>query len=167
MALLPYTISRSSGTILLRTNQDVVICRRAVAQIAEELKFPLIGKTMLVTAASELGRNTVVHGGGGELAWSVLGAGDQAGLRLVFEDQGPGIADLELAMTDGWSSRGGLGFGLSGAKRLVHEFAIESILGKGTRVVVIRWRAIAVTKQSRELSPRPKVDDGTLERAST
>ena len=165
MALLSHTISHSSGTLLLRAKQDVVICRRAVAQIAEELRFSPVGKTMLITAASELGRNTVVHGGGGEVAWSVLGAGDQVGVRLVFEDRGPGIADLELAMTDGWSSHGGLGLGLSGARRLVHEFAIDSNLGKGTRVVVIRWREFAVTKQSRPFSPRPKVDDGTFELA--
>lgn len=109
---------------------------------------------MLVTAVSELGRNTVVHGGGGQLTWSVLVVGARAGIRLEFEDQGPGIADLGQAMTDGWSSHGGLGLGLSGAKRLVHEFAIDSILGKGTRVVVIRWRAIEVTVHSRKSSPR-------------
>jgi serine/threonine-protein kinase RsbT len=135
-------IPHFSGAMLLRSNQDVVFCRRTVGRIADELRFSLISKVMLVTAASELGRNAVVHGGGGACEWSILSKVDQAGIRLVFVDQGPGIPNLELAMRDRWTSGGGLGLGLSGAKRLVHEFTIESTVGQGTRVVVVRWCAL-------------------------
>jgi serine/threonine-protein kinase RsbT len=138
--------SGSTGTIPLRGSNDIVICRQVVGQIAEELKFSAIGKTMLVTAASELARNALLHGGGGEVFWTVLREGDRAGVRLVFQDNGPGIRDLKLAMTDGWTSGGGLGSGLSGARRLVHEFEVDSTIGKGTRVVVVRWRQFPVTK---------------------
>ncbi len=138
--------SGSTGSIQLRGSNDVVLCRRVIGKIAEELKFAAIGKTMLVTAASELARNALIHGGGGEVVWTVLREGDRAGLRLVFQDHGPGIADLQLALTDGWSSGSGLGLGLSGARRLVHEFTIDSALGKGTRVEVVRWRQWPVTK---------------------
>ncbi|MEA3177664.1 MAG: serine/threonine-protein kinase RsbT [Gammaproteobacteria bacterium] len=102
---------------------------------------------MLVTAASELARNALLHGGGGEVFWTVLREGDRAGVRLVFQDNGPGIRDLKLAMTDGWTSSGGLGLGLSGARRLVHEFDVDSNIGKGTRVVVVRWRQFPGTKK--------------------
>jgi serine/threonine-protein kinase RsbT len=139
--------SRSTGTIPLRDSNDVVICRQIVGQIAEALKFSAIGKTMLVTAASELARNAVLHGGGGEVVWTVLREGDRAGVRLVFQDNGPGIRDLKLAMTDGWTSGGGLGLGLSGARRLVHEFDVDSTIGKGTRVVVVRWRQFPATRK--------------------
>jgi serine/threonine-protein kinase RsbT len=87
-----------------------------------------------------IARNTVIHGGGGEFAWEVVRQGTTVGLRLTFEDHGPGIADVALAMTDGWTSGDGLGLGLSGARRLVDEFSIESAVGKGTRVVVARWK---------------------------
>jgi serine/threonine-protein kinase RsbT len=139
--------SGSTGTLPLRGGNDVVICRRVVGQIAQELKYSAIGKTMLVTAASELARNALLHGGGGEVLWTVLREGDRAGVRLVFQDHGPGIPDLKLAMTDGWTSGGGLGLGLSGARRLVHEFTIDSTIGTGTRVVVVRWRQFPVTKE--------------------
>src|ERR1700729_1044718 len=101
--------SGSTGTIPLRDGNDIVICRRIVGQIAETLRFSAIGKTKLVTAASELARNALLHGGGGEVCWTVLREGDRAGVRLVFQDHGPGIPDLKLAMTDGWTSRRGLG----------------------------------------------------------
>jgi serine/threonine-protein kinase RsbT len=139
--------SRSNGTIPLRGSNDVVICRQIVGQIAEALKFSAIGKTMLVTAASELARNALVHGGGGEVCWTVLREGDRAGVRLAFQDHGAGIADLKLAMTDGWTSGEGLGLGLSGARRLVHEFTIDSTIGTGTRVVIVRWRKFPVAKK--------------------
>jgi serine/threonine-protein kinase RsbT len=139
--------SRSTGTIPLRSGNDVVICRQIVGQIAEALKFAAIGKTMLVTAASELARNALLHGGGGEVCWTVLREGDCAGVQLEFQDHGPGIPDLGLAMTDGWTSGAGLGLGLSGARRLVHEFTIDSTIGTGTRVVVVRWRQVPVTKK--------------------
>ena len=141
--------SGSTGTIPLRDGTDIVICRRIVGQIAETLRFSEAGKTMLVTAASELARNALLHGGGGEVCWTVLREGDGAGVQLEFRDHGPGIPDLGLAMTDGWSSGEGLGLGLSGARRLVHEFTIDSTIGAGTRVVVVRWRQLPVTKKHR------------------
>jgi serine/threonine-protein kinase RsbT len=95
---------------------------------------------MLVTAASELARNTLVHGGGGRFSWEVLSTANKRGIRLSFEDQGPGIPDMQLAMRNGWTSRQGLGLGLPGAKRLVNEFDIQSTVGRGTRVVVTRWQ---------------------------
>jgi serine/threonine-protein kinase RsbT len=139
--------SSSTGTIPLRSGNDVVICRQIVGRIAEALKFSAIGKTMLVTAASELARNALLHAGGGEVSWTVLREGDRVGVRLAFQDHGPGIPDLKLAMTDGWTSGGGLGLGLSGARRLVHEFTIDSTIGAGTRIVVVRWRQLPVTKE--------------------
>jgi serine/threonine-protein kinase RsbT len=139
--------SGSTGTLPLRGSNDIVVCRQVVGRIAGELKFSAIGKTMLVTAASELARNALLHGGGGEVFWTVLREGDRAGVRLVFQDNGPGIRDLKLAMTDGWTSGGGLGLGLSGARRLVHEFDVDSNIGKGTRVVVVRWRQFPGTKK--------------------
>jgi serine/threonine-protein kinase RsbT len=93
-----------------------------------------------VTAASELARNTLIYGGGGELEWQLLADGGRLGVRLAFSDQGPGIANLELAMMDGWTSGHGLGMGLSGSKRLVNEFEIKSAPGEGTRVVITRWK---------------------------
>ena len=95
---------------------------------------------MLVTAASELARNTLIHGGGGMFSWEVMSAGSKRGIRLSFVDNGPGIADIQRAMTNGWTSGKGLGLGLPGAKRLVNEFEIQSMVGRGTRVVVARWR---------------------------
>lgn len=99
----------------------------------------LIDLTKLVTAVSELARNTVVYGGGGYMDWEVLEKDLRPGVRLTFRDEGPGIPDLKLAMTDGWTSGGGLGLGLTGAKRLVDEFELETAPGKGTRVTITRW----------------------------
>jgi serine/threonine-protein kinase RsbT len=130
----------SSGVVPLRIGQDVVICRRLVHHLADDLGFSTVGKTMVVTAASELARNTLIHGGGGELLWEAVFEGSRVGIRLVFQDQGPGIVDLGRAMTDGWSSGGGLGLGLTGAKRLVHEFSLCSVAGAGTRVTIVRWK---------------------------
>ena len=129
-----------SGAMPLRDSHNVALCRRTVAQIAQQLGFGLTGQTMLVTAASELARNAVIHGGGGECLWDVVRDGNRTGIRLVFVDQGPGIADVALAMTDGWTSGGGLGLGLSGARRLVHEFDIVSHKGEGTRITIVRWK---------------------------
>jgi serine/threonine-protein kinase RsbT len=128
------------GSLPIRGNFDVVACRQRVAQLALQLDFSVIGRTMLVTAASELARNTLIHGGGGTFSWQVIGVGTRPGLRLIFEDRGPGIPDLQLALTNGWSSGTGLGLGLPGAKRLVQEFEVQSTPGRGTRVVVARWR---------------------------
>ncbi len=114
--------------------------RQAVRQVAVERGFSLVDQTKLITAASELARNTVIYGGGGEMKWEMLLEGAKKGLRLTFEDHGPGIPDLSLAMTDGWTSGGGLGMGLTGAKRLVNEFDIATEVGKGTRVTIARWK---------------------------
>ena len=129
----------TKGSHPLRVGSDVVTCRRLVSQLAETLKFSATGRTLLVTAASEIARNTVIHGGGGELHWEVVGDSVHRGIKLEFLDRGPGISNVTLAMTDGWSSGGGLGLGLPGARRLVHEFAIESSAA-GTRVTITRWK---------------------------
>jgi serine/threonine-protein kinase RsbT len=130
----------SSGIVALHDSQGVANCRRTVRCIAQRAGYDLLGETMLVTAASELARNAVVYGGGGEMTWEVLSLGCSAGIRLTFVDHGPGIADLTRALTAGWSSGVGLGLGLTGARRLVHEFIIDSAPGKGTRVSIVRWR---------------------------
>lgn len=126
-------------TVPIRCSADVVAVRQRVRSWAAELRFSLVDQTKLVTAASELARNTYEHGGGGEVRLEVLEARGRRGLRLVFEDQGPGIPDVELALQDGYTTGSGLGHGLGGAKRLVNEFEIESTPGKGTRVAVVRW----------------------------
>ena len=127
-------------SLSLRAEQDVVLARQAVRKLTQELKFSLVDQTKMVTAASELARNTVIYGGGGVMKCELLVDGARNGLRLTFEDQGPGIPDLSLALKDGWTSGGGLGMGLSGAKRLVNEFDIASEVGKGTRVTIARWK---------------------------
>jgi serine/threonine-protein kinase RsbT len=124
----------------IRSSEDVVGVRQAVRQRAVELGFNLIDQTKIVTAASELARNTLTYGGGGSVRLDSLEEGPRRGLRLVFEDQGPGIANLELAMKDGYTTGNGLGLGLSGARRLSNEFAIDSRPGEGTRVTIVRWR---------------------------
>jgi serine/threonine-protein kinase RsbT len=124
----------------LRTEEDVVYARQAVRGWAVEMGFSLVDQTKLVTAASELARNTVVYGGGGTLHMEQLEDGIRRGLRLVFDDQGPGIADVERALQDGYTSGGGLGLGLGGARRLVNEFRIESQPGQGTRITVVKWK---------------------------
>jgi serine/threonine-protein kinase RsbT len=137
----PERISATSGKLALSTGFDVVACRLVVKRIAQALEFSAVGETMLVTAASELARNTVIYGGGGTLAWEIVRPGrTKVGLRLTFEDDGPGIPDVARAMTNGWTSGHGLGLGLSGSKRLVHEFSIESTVGVGTRITVVRWK---------------------------
>jgi len=127
-------------TLNLGTEQDIVLVRQMVRKLAQEQGFSLVDQTKLVTAASELARNTVVYGGGGTVRWELLLDGLRKGVRLCFEDSGPGIADISLAMTDGWTSGKGMGLGLSGSKRLVNEFALESDPGKGTRVTIARWK---------------------------
>lgn len=129
-----------SETMPVRTEQDIVMVRQMVRKLAQEVKFSLVDQTKFVTAASELARNTVIYGGGGDVRWEVMVDGIRNGIRLTFEDQGPGIPNMELALMDGWTSGGGLGMGLSGAKRLVNEFEIESEPGKGTRVSIARWK---------------------------
>jgi serine/threonine-protein kinase RsbT len=129
-----------SETLALRVEQDVVLARQAVRKMTQELKFSLVDQTKMVTAASELARNTVIYGGGGVMKCELLLDGAKSGLRLTFEDEGPGIPDVGLALKDGWTSGSGLGMGLSGSKRLVNDFDITSEVGKGTRVTIARWK---------------------------
>jgi serine/threonine-protein kinase RsbT len=124
----------------LKSDADVVRARQLVRDWAVELRFSLVDQTKLVTAASELARNTIIYGNGGTLKMEALTNGARTGLRLTFEDQGPGIPDIELALQDGYTTGSGLGLGLSGAKRLVNEFEIKSQVGRGTRVTVTRWK---------------------------
>jgi serine/threonine-protein kinase RsbT len=128
------------GELPLNNEHDIVLGRQAVRRLAQECGFSLVDQTKLVTAASELARNAYIYGGGGTLKWEVLLEGIKRGVRLTFLDSGPGIANLELALTDGWTSGQGMGLGLSGARRLVNEFDIESTVGVGTRVTVTRWK---------------------------
>jgi len=124
----------------LQSSEHVVAVRQAVRQRAVELGFSLVNQTKIITAASELARNTIQHGGGGRALVEVISDGARQGLRLTFEDQGAGISDIALAMRDGYSTAAGLGLGLSGAKRLSNEFSITSAPGEGTRVVITRWK---------------------------
>jgi serine/threonine-protein kinase RsbT len=133
------TIISSSGEMPLMNEHDIVLGRQVVRRMAQGQGFSLVDQTKLVTAASELARNALIYGGGGVLKWELLLDGAKRGVRLTFQDQGPGIANMELAMTDGWTSGTGLGLGLTGARRLVNEFEIESTVGAGTRVTVTRW----------------------------
>ena len=124
----------------LQTGEDVVRLRKAVRERAIAAGFSLVEQTKIVTAASELGRNTIQYGGGGRVTVSAVVNGSRQGLRLEFVDQGPGIKDIQQALTDGFTTGGGLGLGLSGAKRLSDEFEIESEPGRGTRVAIVRWK---------------------------
>ena len=124
----------------LRTEDEVVRVRQVTREWAITLGFGLVDQTKIVTAASELARNTVIYGGGGMVRLEALNDGPRRGLRLTFEDKGPGIPDIPLALKDGYSTGTGLGLGLSGAKRLMSEFEIQSAPGQGTRVAVTRWK---------------------------
>jgi serine/threonine-protein kinase RsbT len=124
----------------IASSEDVVGVRQAVRRRAVELGFNLVDQTKIVTAASELARNTLTYGGGGVMRLEIVQEGARRGLRLVFEDEGPGIANIELAMKDCYSTADGLGLGLSGARRLSNEFLIDSRVGEGTRVTITRWR---------------------------
>jgi len=130
---------RSSGTQPINIEQDVVLARQQARKLATECGMRLIDLTKLVTAVSELARNTMVYGGGGDMDWQILDDNHKVGLRLTFRDEGPGIPDIKLAMTDGWTSGSGLGLGLTGAKRLVDEFELNTEPGKGTRITITRW----------------------------
>jgi serine/threonine-protein kinase RsbT len=132
--------SVSTDTLPLTTSEHIVVVRQAVRKRAIEIGLSLVDQTKIVTASSELARNTIQHGGGGCVHVEVVSDGVRRGLRLAFEDQGPGIADIQLAMKDGYTTAGGLGLGLSGAKRLSNEFSISSTPGGGTRVVITRWK---------------------------
>ena len=124
----------------VRSPEDVVRIRHVVRQWATELRFSLVDQTKIVTAASELARNTLDHGGGGTATLEMIRSGTRQGLRLVFEDKGPGIPNMELALTEGYTTGGGLGLGLPGARKLCNEFDVVSTVGQGTRVTITRWK---------------------------
>jgi serine/threonine-protein kinase RsbT len=130
---------RKSETHPIQTENDIVSIRHGVRRLSVECRFGLIDQTKFVTAASELARNALTYGGGGTATFELLEDGPRKGVRLTFEDHGPGIPDVQLAMTDGYTTGGGLGMGLSGAKRLVNEFELETRVGVGTRVRITRW----------------------------
>jgi serine/threonine-protein kinase RsbT len=126
----------------IRTSQDIVGVRQAVRRCAVELGFNLVDQTKIVTATSELARNTLDYGGGGIATVETVRNGSRAGLRVSFIDEGPGIADITQALRDGFTSGSGMGLGLGGAKRLSNEFEIESEPGRGTRVTILRWKGL-------------------------
>jgi serine/threonine-protein kinase RsbT len=133
-------VIEATETAPVRTGDDVVKVRQAVRAQAVKIGLSLVDQTKIITAASEIARNTVDYGGGGTLRMEIVREGSRRGLRLIFEDQGPGIPDLKLALTDGWTSGSGLGLGLSGAKRLSNELDIQSAPGKGTTVTLVRGK---------------------------
>ena len=124
----------------LRSPEDIVLVRQSVRRKALALGFSLVDQTKIVTASSELARNTIGYGGGGTLRLEVVRNGMKSGLRLTFEDQGPGIADIEQALVDGFTTGQGMGLGLGGARRLSHEFEIQSAPDSGTRISILRWK---------------------------
>jgi len=130
---------QSSETLSISESEDIVLVRQAVRKKAVGLGFNLVDQTKIVTATSELARNTLEYGGGGSVTLQIVQNGRRGGVRLTFEDQGPGIADVALALKDGYTTGSGMGLGLGGAKRLSEEFEIESAPGKGTRVTILRW----------------------------
>lgn len=130
----------SGKKLPITTQDDVVRVRQAVRTIAVEVGFGLVDQTKIVTAASELARNTLDYGGGGSALLERVEKHGERGLRITFEDQGPGIADIDMALTDGYTTGNGLGLGLSGARRLSSEFEIDSRPGEGTRVVITKWK---------------------------
>ena len=125
----------------LHSSTDVVVARRMVRDWAQGLGLSVLDLTKVVTAASELARNAVVHGGGGVMHVQVVHAGDREGLRVIFKDQGPGIQEIDRAMQDGYTTGGGMGIGLPGAKRLVNEFDLLSTPAEGTCITIVRWKA--------------------------
>lgn len=129
-----------SLTLTIASDGDVVRGRQAVRDLAVAAKLSLVDQTKLVTATSELARNTLVYGGGGTLRAAIRLDGARPGVQVEFVDEGPGIPDLDLALTDGWTSGSGMGLGLSGAKRLVEEFEVDSEPGRGTRVRIVKWK---------------------------
>ena len=128
-----------SETLPIREEKDLLLVRQMVREWADKLAFSSLNQAKLVTAASELGRNALTHGGGGTVRLETLIVRERRGLRLTFEDQGPGIPDVEQALTNGFTTSGGLGLGFGGARRLVNEFNVDSRPGEGTRVVVTQW----------------------------
>jgi serine/threonine-protein kinase RsbT len=132
-----------SESLAVRTSSEVVQVRHAVRRLAVEAGFSLVEQTKIVTAASELARNMIDYGGGGMVTLEMLEEGARKGLRLTFEDKGPGIPDVQQALRDGFTSGGGMGLGLGGAKRLSNEFEIQTAVGEGTRIRIARWKGSA------------------------
>lgn len=128
-----------SESLPVRTSEDVVLVRTSVRKMAAELKFGIVDQTKIVTAASEIARNTLDYGRGGDLRMEALNNGLKRGLRLIFADRGPGIGDIELALRDGFTSGNGMGLGLGGTRRLMDEFEIVSRLNEGTIVTITKW----------------------------
>ncbi|MFI2708957.1 ATP-binding protein [Micromonospora sp. NBC_01392] len=127
------------ATQAIRSDEDVVRVRQLVRTTAVAVRLSLVDQTKLVTAASELARNTLIYGGGGSAEVTTVSDGRRRGVRIVFADQGPGIPDLDLALTDGYTTGGGLGLGLSGARRLVDDFDIRTAVGEGTEITITKW----------------------------
>jgi len=132
--------TRGTETVNIALAEDIVRVRQSTRRLAIECGFSLVDQTKMVTAASEIARNTFVFGGGGTVTLEVIEDGGRAGLRLTFEDSGPGIMNIEQAMSDGYTSAQGLGLGLGGSKRLVNQFEIRSRVGEGTTVIITRWK---------------------------
>ena len=133
--------AEKSLSVPVRVGEDVVRVRQVVRTEATGIGLSLVDQTKIITAASEIARNTIDYGGGGEMKIEVVNVQGRRGVRLVFSDKGPGIPDIEKALTDGFTTGGGLGLGLSGAKRLVNEFEIKSAPGEGTVITLLRWKA--------------------------
>jgi serine/threonine-protein kinase RsbT len=129
-----------TDVIPIAASSDIVLIRQEVRRWAVELGFSLVDQTKMITAASELARNSLDYGGGGIVRFRIVENGTKRGLQLTFEDEGPGIPDIELAMTDGYTTGKGMGLGLGGSRRLVNAFEITSAAGKGTRVTITRWK---------------------------
>jgi serine/threonine-protein kinase RsbT len=137
---MPPIVKGEAQQLEIKASGDIVLVRQAVRTVATGAGFSLVDQTKVVTAASELARNTLEHGGGGKVTLETLEDGARRGLRMIFEDQGPGISDIKLALTDGYTTGSGMGLGLSGSKRLMNEFDIWSKVGEGTRVTATKWR---------------------------
>ncbi|MFD3450709.1 anti-sigma regulatory factor [Streptomyces sp. NPDC058691] len=131
--------SRTPEVLEITANAGVVQARQLVRALAQACRLSLVEQTKLITAASELARNTLIYGGGGTMTALLVDEHGRRGVRLVFADQGPGIADVDLALTDGWTSGNGMGLGLSGSKRLVDDFVLDSTPGQGTTVTITKW----------------------------
>lgn len=126
--------------VIIQCDADVVVARQVVRRIATEIGLSLVNQTKVITAASEIARNTFVYGGGGKLIAELVADSLSPGMRLIFEDEGPGIPDVQLALSDGYTSGKGLGMGLGGARRLVDRFEIETEVGRGTRIILEKWK---------------------------
>ncbi|WP_329025998.1 anti-sigma regulatory factor [Streptomyces sp. NBC_00690] len=135
----PWTHDGELQSLPIVANEDVVRVRRLARELAQRCKLSLVDQTKFITAASELARNTLVYGGGGQARIGLVRRNGRAGAFAAFEDSGPGIPDVDLALTDGWTSGGGLGLGLSGARRLVDEFSLDTEVGRGTTVSLVKW----------------------------